>query len=65
MLSAYKTKLYQLITGFATTAAVNLSVFPTIQAVNTPPPLPPVTKRLDSSIYPFLITKSTPDIKSS
>jgi hypothetical protein len=37
------TKLAQLITGLATTAARKRSVLPTIQAVSTPPPLPPVT----------------------
>ena len=33
--------------------------------VKTPTPLPPVTNKLSSSMYPFLITLSTPDIKSS
>ena len=41
--SEVRTKLVQLMTGLATTAARNRSVLPTIQAVRTPPPLPPVT----------------------
>ena len=39
-------KLVQLMTGLADTAARKRPVLPTIQAVSTPPPEPPVTKRL-------------------
>ena len=40
VMSAVSTKLVQLMTGFATTAARKRSVLPTIHAVSTPPPEP-------------------------
>ena len=40
----------ELMTGFIETAAANRSVCPTIHAVKTPPPLPPVTNRFFSSM---------------
>ncbi len=43
VMSAVSVKLVQLMTGFATTAALKRSVLPTIHAVSTPPPEPPVT----------------------
>ena len=42
-MSAVSSQLVQLMTGFATTAAAKRSVWPTIHAVSTPPPEPPVT----------------------
>src|SRR5688572_22471246 len=65
VMSAVSAKLAQLITGFATTAARKRSVLPTIQAVSTPPPEPPVTNRLFVSTLPSAISLSTPDIRSS
>ena len=43
--SAVSTKLAQSITGFCVAAALKRLVLPTIQAVSTPPPEPPVTNR--------------------
>src|SRR3990172_7450776 len=55
----------QLITGQLEDAAVKRFVWPTIQAVSTPPPLQPYTNRLRGSMYPRPITVSTPAIRSS
>src|ERR1700734_4163152 len=45
-MSEVRTKLYQLMTGYGQGAARRRSVCSIVQAVRTPPPLPPVTKRL-------------------
>src|SRR5215510_15608280 len=63
--SEVRTKLLQLMTGLAETAARKRSVLPTIQAVRTPPPLPPVTKRFPGSTKPRAIVASTRLIRSS
>ncbi len=64
-MSEVSPKLAQSITGFCVAAARNLSVFPTIHAVSTPPPDPPVTKRLLGSTWPLAIAASTALIRSS
>src|SRR5215813_14084081 len=46
------------------TAALKRFVCPTVQFVNTPPPLPPVTPKRLSSMYPRFRTSSTPAIRS-
>ena len=65
MLSIVSASLIQLITGFCVAAALNRSVLPTIHAVNSPPPDPPVTNRLSGSAVPSAIAASTEAIRSS
>jgi hypothetical protein len=48
-----------LTTGFWVAAALKRSVLPTIQAVSTPPPEPPVTKSLSGSAKPPAMAAST------
>jgi hypothetical protein len=52
-------------TGFWVAAARKRSVLPTIHAVRTPPPEPPVTNRLPGSTWPVAIAASTALIRSS
>src|ERR1700682_393951 len=49
-ISEVRTKLYQLMTGYSAAAARKRSVCSMVQQVSTPPPLPPVTKRLFGSM---------------
>ncbi len=63
--SVVPTNECQLMTGRIETAARKRSVWPTIQAVSTPPPLPPQTKRLSLSMKPLASAASTPAIRSS
>ncbi len=46
------------------TAALKRLVWVTTQLVSSPPPLPPVTARRVSSMYPFFRISSTPAIRS-
>src|SRR5215467_8488706 len=63
--STVSTSLVQSMTGFCDAAARKRFVFPTIHAVRTPPPEPPVTYRRLVSIEPFAMAASTTLIRSS
>src|SRR5215469_7233159 len=65
VLSEVRAKLAQSITGFCTAAALKRPVLPTIQAVSTPPPEPPVMKSSAGSTPPSPRASSTALIRSS